>query len=201
MRAATDGHSRLSTKGRKEKMFKVISQLLEGRNESAKSPPVMLRPALTFSGQAMLTAGFCVGVAILLASSATGCATTAPQTSTTTLTSASIDPGIPSSREAEETAAAIREGELVCRAKTQFEGTVELYLDWKNGSAKGIVRRVAPSGEVHITKVHAEKYKEAIIADDPASNDLVVHAATVQTHNGKNHIRLGDWKQAWAPCQ
>lgn len=149
----------------------------------------------------MLTAGFCVGVAILLASTATGCAS-ANQVSTTTLTSASIDDkGIPSSREAEETAAAMREGELVCRAKTQFEGTVELYLDWKNGAAKGIVRRVAPSGDVHVTKVTAEKYKDAIVADDPASNDLAVHAAMVQMHNGRNHIRLGDWKQPWAPCQ
>jgi hypothetical protein len=183
-------------------MFQAISHCLEGQNESAKSPLVMKLRALTFSGQAMLTAGFCVGAAVLLMT-ASGCATTAPQTSTTTLTSASVDDnsGIPSSREAEETAAAIREGELVCRAKTQLEGTVELYLDWKNGSAKGIVRRVAPSGEVHITKVNAEKYKEAIIADDPRSQDLVVHAAMVQMHNGKNHIRLGDWHQAWTPCQ
>ncbi len=149
----------------------------------------------------LVTKLHCLGLSLttLLAGLA-GCASTAPQTSTTTVTSATVDSsGIPASRELDDPA--MPAGSLVCRAKTTFEGNVELYLEWKNGTAKGILRRVAPSGDVHVQRVTAEHYKGAIIADDVASTDLVVHAAMVQAHHNKPHIRLGDWRQPWAPCE
>jgi len=89
----------------------------------------------------------------------------------------------------------------VCRTKTSAEGTTELFLDWNGAAAKGVLRRTAPSGNVTLTNVRAERYNGQIIADDTQSTDLVVHAAAVREQGGKRLIRLGDWKQAWSACE
>ena len=94
------------------------------------------------------------------------------------------------------------EGQLVCRATSIHEGTIEVYLDWtaKGGGASGTLRRKTLAGNIHEQKLHAEKMKGAIVADDVMSQDLVVHAAMLREHKGHTYIRLGDWKQGWTPC-
>lgn len=92
-------------------------------------------------------------------------------------------------------------GQLACRTKTVAEGTAELFLEWSGTSATGVLRRVAPSGEVYLQPVRAERVKGTIIADDPASSDLVVHAATIHEQDGKRYIRLGDYRQSWSACE
>jgi hypothetical protein len=130
----------------------------------------------------------------------------ASQQGTTTVTAADVGPptgqakesSVQTSAKAQENAPA---GKLACRSTTRDEGTVELYLDWNGKEAKGLLRRTAPSGMVSDLIVHAERVKDAIIADDPNSTDLVSHAAVVGEHGGKKYIRLGDSKQNWAPCE
>jgi len=107
----------------------------------------------------------------------------------------------PSDGEAAPTIAEERPaGELVCRIDGP-EGKAELYLDWKKSSATGVLRIVAPSGNVTEHKVEAERYQGMIIADDIHSRDLVVHAATVRDHEGKRYMRIGEWSQSWTACQ
>jgi hypothetical protein len=93
-------------------------------------------------------------------------------------------------------------GQLACRTKSAIDGTSELYLDWNGGTvAKGVLRRVAPSGMVYVDPVKAERYKGAIIADPPESLDLASHAAVVGSQNGKQYMRVGDSNQAWTACE
>lgn len=91
-------------------------------------------------------------------------------------------------------------GQLVCRASSVHEGQIEVYLDWKGTSASGTLRRKTLAGDVSEQKLHAERMKGAIIADDVMSQDLVVHAAMIREHKGHTYVRLGDWKQGWTPC-
>lgn len=123
----------------------------------------------------------------------------APTTSATTVTAADV--AAPASREATPAAADASFGSLVCRTKSIQEGTTELYLSWDGPSARGVLRRIAPSGNETVQNVKAERFKGLIIADDTMTVDLVVHAATIAQHEGKPHIRLGDWKQPWAACE
>ena len=76
------------------------------------------------------------------------------------------------------------------------EGSAEVYVDWKSG--KGTLRRVAPSGMTTDTAINAERYRGMIIADDVHSTDLVVHAAIVREHNGKQQVRLDS--SSWLTC-
>src|SRR5262245_4808872 len=92
----------------------------------------------------------------------------APRTATTTTTAADVS--IPASRKeagAHEKRAAqeAADGQLECRTKSNAEGTTELYLDWNGSSARGTLRHVAPSGNVSLQNVRAERHKGAIIAD------------------------------------
>lgn len=83
------------------------------------------------------------------------------------------------------------EGRLECRAKNKLDGTTtELYLTWKEGSASGTLRHVAPSGYTEDRPVRAERHKSAIIVDEPNAQDLVDHAAVVGNSNGKRVIRV-----------
>ena len=91
-------------------------------------------------------------------------------------------------------------GQLVCRATSIHQGTIEVYLDWKGTSASGTLRRKMLSGNITEQKLHAEHVKGAIVADDVMSQDLVVHAAMIREHKGHTYVRLGDWKQGWTPC-
>lgn len=92
-------------------------------------------------------------------------------------------------------------GQLVCRASSIHEGSIEVYLDWKGTSASGTLRRKTLAGNVVEQKLHAERMKGAIIADDVESQDLVVHAAMIREHKGHTYVRLGDWKQGWTACE
>ncbi len=91
-------------------------------------------------------------------------------------------------------------GQLVCRATSIHEGTIEVYLEWKGTSASGTLRRKTLAGDIQEQKLHAERMKGAIVADDVMSRDLVVHAAMIREHKGHTYVRLGDWKQGWTPC-
>lgn len=91
-------------------------------------------------------------------------------------------------------------GQLVCRATSIHEGTIEVYLDWKGTSASGTLRRKSLAGDISEQKLNAERIKGAIVADDVMSQDLVVHAAMLREHKGHTYVRLGDWKQGWTPC-
>jgi hypothetical protein len=125
------------------------------------------------------------------------------QTASTTTTAADLPSpsrsDAPSTREAAD--ADGPEGQLACKSRSMAEGKAELYLDWNGSSARGTLRREAPSGMVSVQNIRAERYKGMVIADDTLSTDLVVHAATLREHNGKKYIRLGDYKQAWLACE
>lgn len=91
-------------------------------------------------------------------------------------------------------------GQLVCRATSIHEGVIEVFLDWKGTGASGTLRRKSVAGDISEVKLHAERMKGAIVADDVMSQDLVVHAAMIREHKGHTYVRLGDWKQGWTPC-
>jgi hypothetical protein len=128
----------------------------------------------------------------------------AAPTSQTTVTAASVPaPAAPYAKEAaaeRTTTSPPGPGQLACRAETRDEGTTELYLDWQGSTAKGILRRIAPSGNVSEQTVTAERYKSLIIADDINATDLAVHAATIAEVGGKKRIRLAE-VSAWADCR
>jgi hypothetical protein len=132
----------------------------------------------------------------------------AAPTSQTTVTSASVPapaaaPAAPAAKEAAvetTTAPPPGPGQLACRAETRDEGTTELYLDWHGSTAKGLLRRIAPSGNVSEQSVTAERYKSLIIADDVNATDLAVHAATIAEVGGKKRIRLAE-VSSWAECR
>ncbi|MBX3232105.1 MAG: hypothetical protein KIT84_19680 [Labilithrix sp.] len=117
---------------------------------------------------------------------------------TTTVTSSEV--AEPESRESSPRAEEPT-GQRVCRTTNIHDGTTELFLDWKKGSATGLLRRTAPSGVVTEQKVNAERVKGSIIADDVHSQDLAVHAAQVRDHKGRTYMRLGESKSGWFPCE
>ena len=92
-------------------------------------------------------------------------------------------------------------GQLICRVKTTSDGTSELYLTWDGATATGVLRRSVPSGMVYVQRVQAERAGAMIVADVPGESDLVSHAATVRTENGKQYLRLGEGSRAWSACE
>ena len=92
-------------------------------------------------------------------------------------------------------------GKLECRTKSSTEGTSELFLEWNGKSAKGVLRRVAPSGMVYVQPVTAERSGALVVADATCGEtDLVAHSATIAQANGKNHMKLGDGRM-WLACE
>lgn len=89
-------------------------------------------------------------------------------------------------------------GQLICRTSNRDQGTNELRLEWQGTSATGTVRTVAPSGEVSTQRVNAERYRGAIIVDEPGQQDLVSHVALVMPIDGKQTMRVGTG--AYSPC-
>jgi hypothetical protein len=89
----------------------------------------------------------------------------------------------------------------VCRTQRPLEGTTELYLDWSGDVARGSLRRTSASGNVSELRVEGERHGATVVLDDPTSDDLVVHAATLRTEDGKQRIQLGDWHQPWSACE
>ena len=137
-----------------------------------------------------------------------GCGTAGPpRTAATTTTAADV--ASPSSDEAaapipgalEASQAPDVPGVLACRTKSTADGTTELFLDGTGDSAKGTLRRVAPSGMTYVQVVRAERYKGVLIVDEPSCTDLVTHAAVVARQNGKQYMRLGDAQQPWSACE
>jgi hypothetical protein len=106
-----------------------------------------------------------------------------------------------SSSVASSTGADAPAGDLVCRTKSA-QGRTELYLTWSGGEATGVVRSIGASGAVTDTRVHAERHKTAIIADDINSTDLSAHLATVVENSGKRRIRVEELGQLrWSECE
>lgn len=147
-----------------------------------------------------------------------GAARPASDPGTTTTTGAELMPSpygapgdeaaqaAPAPREAAPAAQAQGEpglGDLVCRTKTVADGTTELYLTWSEGTAKGFVRNVAPSGMVYVKPIHAERYKSMIVVDGPSEPDLASHTAVVSKSvgTGKPFMRVGDHSNAWIACE
>jgi hypothetical protein len=123
----------------------------------------------------------------------------APASQTTVTSAAVSSPTVaPAAKEAEKTAAG--PGQLACHAESRDDGTTELFLDWAGSTAKGVLRRTAPSGNVTEQTVRAERYKGLIIADDVLATDLAVHAATLVEVGGKKRIRVGE-TAIWAECR
>lgn len=129
--------------------------------------------------------------------------------STTTMTAADLAepaareaPGEPG--EAAAAAPAAEEappGRLECRATDEFGVTHELHLDWSGATAKGVLRRTTPSGMTSERPVRAERYKGAILADEPNEKDLMRHAAIVGETNGKRMMRVGGEGARWSACE
>jgi hypothetical protein len=148
-----------------------------------------------------------VFVGVVAVSSLIGCAST-PKTATTTLTAAEPAAAVaqePEPTTAKESAPADSQvaapaattdayrpaGTLTCRTKSEGS-TAELYLTWDGPEAKGILRTVAPSGEVRDLKVRAQRASSYLIVDDIYEKDMMVHAAVLRDHGGKKYVRLGE---------
>ena len=92
-------------------------------------------------------------------------------------------------------------GQLVCRTKSVVDGTTEVFLEWNGSSAKGTLRREAPSGMVYVQRVQAERAASLIIVDEPSNEDLMSHAAVIGKQDGKTLMRIGGAGQPWTPCE
>lgn len=96
---------------------------------------------------------------------------------------------------------AVPAGQLVCRSSSREDGATELYLEWKNETGKGLLRRRAPSGMLYEQTVEAERGDGIIVVDRPGNDDLTDHAAVIRVVNGKPHIRIGDRGHSWSTCE
>lgn len=90
--------------------------------------------------------------------------------------------------------------EVACRTRSIHQGTTELVLRWEGTTAKGMLQRTAPSGNVTTTNVRAERHDGMIIADDVFETDLVSHAAVVRVDHGKRYMRT-DASSPWLACE
>jgi hypothetical protein len=152
-------------------------------------------PSKTFPRFALLVTSLSFG---LLA----GCAGAQPQAPPSAPSGAAPATESPEiARKPEASRAEAPPGELACRATSPVDGTSELFLVWEEGAAKGVLRKVAPSGEKSAQKVRAERYDGMIVADDPHEKDLTVHAALVRPIKGKAHMRVGGADQPWSACE
>jgi hypothetical protein len=128
-----------------------------------------------------------------------------PLAAATTITAAELptraEPA-PVAEEAPPTAPAeAPPGALVCKTKSAVDGTTELFLTWSGAEAKGVLRRVAPSGMAYLTAVHAQRHRSIIIVDEPNEPDLMTHAALVTTQGGKQLMQLGGGDHVWSTCE
>lgn len=91
------------------------------------------------------------------------------------------------------------DGKLVCHAARADRGSYELYLKWTNGTAKGVLRDIAPSGNVTTTNVGADSHGGVTVVDELFNGDLAEHAAIVKNHDGKRLMRVNG-TGAWLVC-
>jgi hypothetical protein len=134
-----------------------------------------------------------------------------PHTAATTITAAELPalketppaaaPIAVPERAAPTTAAEAPPGQLVCKTKSGVDGTTELFLEWSGAEAKGVLRRVAPSGMAYLTSVRAQRHRSIIIVDEPNELDLMTHAALVTTQGGKQLMQLGGGDHVWSTCE
>lgn len=88
------------------------------------------------------------------------------------------------------------DGKLVCHATRPDRGSYELYLKWTNGTAKGVLRDIAPSGNVTKTNVGADSHGGITVVDELFNGDLAEHIAIVKNDDGKRLMRVngaGPW--------
>ncbi len=90
-------------------------------------------------------------------------------------------------------------GQLVCRA-TADGNAHQIFLEWNGDTAKGTLRTSTPSGMVRLEPIKAERYKARIIIDDPTSDDLAVHKATLVEGRKGKQLQMGDHTQPWTQC-
>lgn len=90
-------------------------------------------------------------------------------------------------------------GQLVCRV-TADGNAHQIFLERNGDTAKGTLRTSRPSGMVRQEPIKAGRYKARIVIDDPNSDDLAVHKATLVEDRKGKHIQLGDHTHAWASC-
>ncbi len=90
-------------------------------------------------------------------------------------------------------------GQLVCRA-TADGNAHQIFLEWNGDTAKGTLRTSTPSGMVRLEPIKAERYKARIIIDDPTSEDLAVHKATLVEDRKGKQLQMGDHTQPWTQC-
>ena len=133
-------------------------------------------------------------------------ATKAGPAANATITAAEVGPAAaeapPPAAEEQSARSITGDGELVCRTKDAFGMVSELRVVWAGKQGTGVLRQTAPSGMTSELRVRAEREGDVLFADDlRAEPDLLVHAASVTRRDGKSHIRLGDAKQSWSPCE
>ncbi len=90
-------------------------------------------------------------------------------------------------------------GQLVCRA-TADGNAHQIFLEWNGDTAKGTLRTSTPSGMVRQEPIRAERYKARIIIDDPNSDDLAVHKATLVDGRKGKQLQMGDHTHGWTQC-
>lgn len=90
-------------------------------------------------------------------------------------------------------------GQLVCRANADGNAH-QIFLEWNGDTAKGTLRTSTPSGMVRQEPIRAERYKARIIIDDPNSDDLAVHKATLVDGRKGKELQMGDHTHGWTQC-
>ena len=90
-------------------------------------------------------------------------------------------------------------GQLVCRA-TADGNAHQIFLEWSGDTAKGTLRTSTPSGMVRQEPIKAERYKTRIIIDDPTSDDVAVHKATLVEDRKGKQVQMGDHTHPWTQC-
>jgi hypothetical protein len=127
--------------------------------------------------------------------------TAATTTTAADVSSASPTEAAPAAEAADTAVAPALPGQLVCRTKGAVDGTTEVFLEWNGNSAKGTLRRQAPSGMVYVQRVQAERADSLIIVDEPSNEDLMSHAAVIGKQDGKTLMRIGGAGQPWTACE
>jgi hypothetical protein len=88
---------------------------------------------------------------------------------------------------------------LACRTSG---GSTSLYAS-RGEEGAGVLRQTATDGTVTDTPLRTLRFKELLIADQPAGERAksTAHAAMVTEQDGKRFIRLGSAADRWMPCE
>lgn len=143
-------------------------------------------------------------LALLAGLSSLACACASDPPATATLSAADVAKireaqGKPKAAPVPVTTDVPEDGKLVCHATRPDRGSYELYLKWTNGTAKGVLRDIAPSGNVTTTNVGADSHGGVTVVDELFNGDLAEHAAIVKNQDGKRLMRVNG-AGAWLVC-